>query len=169
MELGTFCTNIFFKIISTTFSFFFVIRLIDSIEVKTVLLFRFFSFHSIIWSEIDKMFEDKKIQFTTPLMVANITWLQNRSPSVSQLCSTVARGAPSFISYVLDGLCNKSFGRTRVWAIFFTNMGMKLSSWILKKNITRKKNTHTHIYIYIYIYMPNNDYVVSVGLQGTNK
>jgi hypothetical protein len=47
-----------------------MVRLIDSIEVKTMLLFRFFNFHS---SEIDKMFEDKNIYFITPAMGANIT------------------------------------------------------------------------------------------------
>jgi hypothetical protein len=61
-ELGTFCTHIF--------------KIIFSIEVKTVLLFWFFNFHSIIWSEIDKMFEDRKILCTTPAMGANITWLK---------------------------------------------------------------------------------------------
>jgi hypothetical protein len=39
-------------------------QLIDSIEVTTAILFRFFNFHSIIYSEIDLIFEDKKIQFT---------------------------------------------------------------------------------------------------------
>jgi hypothetical protein len=38
------------------------------------------------------MFEDKKIQFTFPAMGANITWLQNVSSLVSQLCSGVAGG-----------------------------------------------------------------------------
>jgi hypothetical protein len=41
-------------------------------------------------SERDKMFEDKKIQFTAVVMGANIMWLQNMSSLVSQLCSTVA-------------------------------------------------------------------------------
>jgi hypothetical protein len=39
---------------------------------KTALLFRFSSFHSIVQSEIDKMFEDKKIQFTAAVMGANV-------------------------------------------------------------------------------------------------
>jgi hypothetical protein len=56
-ELGTFCTHIFKNYFRT---FFFMVRLIDSIEVKTVLLFIVFNFHAIIQSEIDKMFEDKK-------------------------------------------------------------------------------------------------------------
>jgi len=58
MELGKFCTDIF-KIIFSTF--FFKVRLIDSNEVKMSLLFKFFIFHTIIYSEIHKMFEDKKI------------------------------------------------------------------------------------------------------------
>jgi hypothetical protein len=49
---------IFLKLLS---QFFFMIQLIDSVEVKKVLLFRFFSFHAIIWSDIDKIFEDKQI------------------------------------------------------------------------------------------------------------
>jgi hypothetical protein len=50
-----------------------MIRLTDSVEVKTAVLFGFFSFHSITWSEIDKMFDDKKIQFTSIAMGVNIT------------------------------------------------------------------------------------------------
>jgi hypothetical protein len=57
MELGTFCTHIF-KIAVATFL---MILLIHSTEVKTVLLFRFLNFHAIIYFEIDKIFEDKKI------------------------------------------------------------------------------------------------------------
>jgi hypothetical protein len=74
-----------------------MIRLIDSFEVNKVLLLIFLNFHSIIYSEIDKMFEDKKIEFTTPAMVANITWLQHMSSLVSQLCSNVVRGDPVII------------------------------------------------------------------------
>jgi hypothetical protein len=48
-------------------------QLIDSIEIKIVFLFRFFKFLSIIEHEIDKMFEDKKIQFTSPEMGINFT------------------------------------------------------------------------------------------------
>jgi hypothetical protein len=70
-ELGTFCTHIF-KITFATFFFFCMFRLMDSIEVKMVLLFRFLNFHSIIYSEIDKNFEDKKIYFTALVMGANI-------------------------------------------------------------------------------------------------
>jgi hypothetical protein len=55
-ELGTFCTHSF-KIIFATFFSMVILR--DSIEVKTFLLFRFFNF-LIIYSEIDKMFEDTK-------------------------------------------------------------------------------------------------------------
>jgi hypothetical protein len=58
MELGIFCTNIFKIIFATFFS---TVKLTEWTEVKTVLLFRCFNFHSIIGSEIDKMFEDKKI------------------------------------------------------------------------------------------------------------
>jgi len=47
-ELGTFCTDIF-KIIFPTF---FKVRLIGSIEVKTLLHFRFLIFHAIIRNEI---------------------------------------------------------------------------------------------------------------------
>jgi hypothetical protein len=108
-ELGTFCNHIF-KIIFAIFLF--MVRFIDSTEVKTVLLFRFFNFHSIIWSELDKMFEDKKIQFTTTAMGANITWLQNMSSFVSQLCSRVAGGEPLENSYVLDNLCNTFWQNT---------------------------------------------------------
>jgi hypothetical protein len=79
----------FFKI---SFATFFRVRLIDSAEVKTVFLFRFFNFHSIIWSEIDKIFEDKKIYFTTAVIGANVTWLQNMCSLFSQLCSRVAHG-----------------------------------------------------------------------------
>jgi hypothetical protein len=50
-----------------------MIRLIVSTEFKTVVLFRFFIFHSVIYSEIDNMFEDNKIQFTAVVMGANIT------------------------------------------------------------------------------------------------
>jgi hypothetical protein len=41
--------------------FFFSFRLTGSIEIKTLLLFIFVIFHAIIWTEIPKMFEDKKI------------------------------------------------------------------------------------------------------------
>jgi hypothetical protein len=57
-----------------------------------VLLFRCFNYNSVIRIEIDKMFEDKKIKFTTPAMEANIMRLQNMSSLVSQLCCRVARG-----------------------------------------------------------------------------
>jgi hypothetical protein len=49
----------FLKLFSQLFSF--MVQLTDSTEVKTVLLIRFFDFHPIRQSEIDKMFEDKKI------------------------------------------------------------------------------------------------------------
>jgi hypothetical protein len=45
-------------------------RLIESTEVKTVLLFRFLNFHSIIQHEIEKNVGG---EFTTPVMGANIT------------------------------------------------------------------------------------------------
>jgi hypothetical protein len=38
------------------------------------------------------MFEEKKIYFTTPVMEANITWLQNMNSLVSQLYCRVASG-----------------------------------------------------------------------------
>jgi hypothetical protein len=44
-ELVTFCTHIF----KLFLQLFFIVRLIDSVEVKTVLLFTFFNFHSIIY------------------------------------------------------------------------------------------------------------------------
>jgi hypothetical protein len=45
MELGTLCARTF-KIIGLPF--FSMIRLTNSIEAKTALLFRFFNFHAII-------------------------------------------------------------------------------------------------------------------------
>ena len=50
---------VLFKIIFATF--FFNVRVIGSVEVETLLLFRFLIFHAVIWSEILKMFEEKKI------------------------------------------------------------------------------------------------------------
>ena len=44
---------------------FFKIRLIDSIVVIKLLLFRFLIFYAIIWSQVLKMFEDKKMYFRT--------------------------------------------------------------------------------------------------------
>jgi hypothetical protein len=62
-ELGTLCTHIFLKIIFSTF--FVKVRLIDSVEVKTLLLLKILIFYAVIYSEIHKMFEDKKIWFRT--------------------------------------------------------------------------------------------------------
>jgi uncharacterized integral membrane protein len=62
-ELGTFWTQSI-KIIFAIF-FFFIVRLIDSVEVRMVLLFKFFNFPVIISSEIDNIFEGMKICFRT--------------------------------------------------------------------------------------------------------
>jgi ubiquitin-protein ligase len=61
MELGTYCTHIL-KLFSQHFL---KVQLIDSVVVKTLLLFIFLIFHATIKSEILKMFEDKKIYFRT--------------------------------------------------------------------------------------------------------
>ena len=50
---------IFLKLFSQLFSS--NVRLTGSIEVKTLLLFRFLIFYAIIQCEIIKMYEDKKI------------------------------------------------------------------------------------------------------------
>jgi len=63
LSLGTFCTHTVLIIISV----FFFLSLIHRLKDKRLFLFWFFISHATVWSEIHKMFEDKKLWFRTEM------------------------------------------------------------------------------------------------------
>jgi hypothetical protein len=75
---------------------------------------------------------------TTPATGANITWLQNMSLLVSQLCGRVAHGDTLKI-LVCQTIYVISFGTTWIWDIFYSH-GYTMVQMNLKKNTTHKKN-----------------------------